>query len=248
MGKVCQDALGWGKYRDTVLVAVADGHGSPACKYSDIGARKGVSSFFDVMLNLAKQFQNNQEEFHAFVSRNRNDVIPQKICGEWQKKTREFHQKSHREEEFSTIYYGTTLLGMMICPSFYFSFQIGDGDILSVTLQGETVHVIRDEKILGTETHSLSSTDAWKNALTAICYVSNPSDCPALFMLSTDGFCNSFVSEKDFLSSGKDYMNLLREYGEGVIKKHLRGWLKETTESGCGDDIALILVANKLLL
>jgi len=79
MGKVCQDALGWGKYRDTVLVAVADGHGSPACKYSDIGARKGVSSFFDVMLNLAKQFQNNQEEFHAFVSRNRNDVIPQNM-------------------------------------------------------------------------------------------------------------------------------------------------------------------------
>jgi serine/threonine protein phosphatase PrpC len=237
----CQDSFYCTDYMGSYIFAVADGHGSANCKYSDVGSNKAVIAFSSVMHNLLEQFEGNQDAFHAYLSRNRNDIIPKKIFLEWEENIKIYHHEVHKDEVLNNVLYGTTLLGLMVCPNFYFAVQIGDGDILAVYNQGNTQLVIESEKILGTETLSLSSKDAWKYFLAEIRYLSDKEEFPALFMLSTDGMSNSFASEDAFLSCGKDYFDLLKKHGRETVEDNLEEWLNEITLNGCGDDIAIIL-------
>ena len=63
-----------------------------------------------------------------------------------------------------------------------------------------------------------------------------------MYLLSTDGFANSFANRTDFLNTCKDYYKLIKQYGIRTIKEQLRGWLAETSELGCGDDITTVFV------
>lgn len=233
------------KDRSLVITAVADGHGSQKCKYSNAGSEKAVNSFFELFENLVLQLDNDYENLYRFISENKDDFIPKKICSLWKEKVEAYHRNNHSNEPFEQIYYGTTLIGIIVCPLFCFSFQIGDGDILIVDSTGLTVRMMDSEKILGNETYSLSSKDAWKFSNTMMKHFQSNDDIPALFMISTDGLSNSFVSETDFLKCGKDYFLLLKEHGVDVVGKNLKTWLNETTVNGCGDDITLVLIVNE---
>lgn len=233
------------KDRSIVIAAVADGHGSPNCRYSCIGSKKAVNAFFDVFEDLTSQLDYDYERLQKYITDTKDDFIPKKICNLWKDKVEEFHRKSHPDEPFEPIYYGTTLIGIIVCPLFCFSFQIGDGDILIVDSTGLTVRMMDSEKILGNETYSLSSKDAWKFSNTMMKHFQSNDDIPALFLISTDGMSNSFVSETDFLKCGKDYFFLLKEHGVEVVKNNLEIWLNETMENGCGDDITLVLIINE---
>ena len=102
--------------------------------------------------------------------------------------------------------------------------------------------VVETEKILGTETHSLSKTDAWRSAVTAVRRRNVELETPYLYMLSTDGFVNSYVSEEDSHKTCRDYYDMIVEHGFDVVCGNLGKWLEETSELGCGDDITLVLV------
>ena len=136
--------------------------------------------------------------------------------------------------------YGTTLLGIVITRGFTFAFQLGDGDISYVDING-VKPVLESEKILGVETHSLSKKDAWKNALTKVINRDTEEKVPFMYMLTTDGMANSFVSEAEFHKTCFEYFEMIREHGYKTVAENLPGWLSETSAMGCGDDISAVI-------
>ena len=129
---------------------------------------------------------------------------------------------------------------MLITDTFVFSFQIGDGDITVIT-NDDISSLVEPEKFLGTETHSLSKADAWRKSVASVRRKDVESDQPYLYMLSTDGFVNSYASDEDFKKTCRDYYNMIGKYGFAAIKGNLAKWLKETSELGCGDDVTVVM-------
>ena len=67
-------------------------------------------------------------------------------------------------------------------------------------------------------------------------------DMPYMYMLSTDGFANSYVSDEEFQKTCREYYNMIGQHGFDAVKENLAKWLKETSEYGCGDDVTAVMV------
>lgn len=252
LGLECQDSF---RIKDVsggaLVLAVADGHGSKSCPYSKTGSSIAVNVFCAVLCDLFSAYAGNLPFLLTYLSREGDTGVAKSIDREWKRRVLQAHAKHKRpvpftpegEKDKAEIYkqYGTTLVGMAITPLFVFSFQIGDGDIAFVQSE-EVKRTIATEKILGTETHSLSKIDAWKKAVSSVMLQPEEVKEPALFLISTDGFSNSFVTEEEYYRSCREYLKMLVQYGPNAIKKNLGGWLEETSHDGCGDDITVLLV------
>ncbi|MCR5107699.1 MAG: protein phosphatase 2C domain-containing protein, partial [Lachnospiraceae bacterium] len=142
-------------------------------------------------------------------------------------------------DEEIIMMYGTTLLGLMITDSYVFSLQIGDGDMIYVDSDTATP-LIDADRLLGIETHSLSSRDAWKNAITGVFNKDINENKPYMYMLSTDGFSNSFANSEAYFKTCREYYDMIGKHGIRVIREHLKDWLTETSTYGCGDDITAV--------
>ncbi|MCD8149056.1 MAG: protein phosphatase 2C domain-containing protein [Clostridiales bacterium] len=230
------------------LLAVADGHGSDACPYSRDGAEIAVEAFCSVMERLVeKNFTENSDKnfFLSYLNRDGSLGVARLVEQEWKQRVWESYLTNHGGQgesdttDRNSVYrlYGSTLLGLLLMEDYLFAFQIGDGDILPV--DADRVQPLTEaDKILGTETHSISSENAWKNAVTS---VRRQEDHPRLYLLSTDGFCNSYPTTESFKETCRDYYNVLREYGFQAVTDNLKDWLTETSDLGSGDDITLLL-------
>lgn len=232
----------------TIVMAAADGHGSNSCPYSDTGSKSAVNVFCDLMKELHSRYAGEHEMLLTYLNREGDTRVAQAIDKEWKRRIYERHRDNKRpmpetedkNKKLLEIYkqYGTTLLGLMITPTFYFAFQLGDGDISYVDNYGFQ-RVIEGDKILGIETHSLSKEDSWRKAITSV-RRRNATEClPAVYMMSTDGFSNSFLDEKEYQKTCVEYFDMLKEHGPKVIAANLREWLNETSAMGCGDDITV---------
>ena len=62
---------------------------------------------------------------------------------------------------------------------------------------------------------------------------------PALILLATDGYANSFVNEAAFLQVGTDILEMIRTEGLETVQENLATWLAEASQDGSGDDITL---------
>ena len=175
----------------------------------------------------------------------------QDVCEEWQARVKQSFYKNKVDGmtdengniKWSSVFslYGTTLLGMLITDSFVFSFQIGDGDI-SVVTKDEVAPIVEPEKFLGTETHSLSKPDAWRKAVASVRRREMEIEEPYMYILSTDGFANSYTSDVEYQKTCKDYLQMIQEHGADTVQANLKNWLTETSELGCGDDITVVMV------
>ena len=251
-GVVCQDSYKQMQIADDViLIAVADGHGSSACPYSKTGSKIATNVFCSIMEDAYHSFAEDMNFFMTYLNREGELKIAQSIDVEWKRRVWKAHLDNKREKPIDengevdkkAVYkqYGTTLLGLMITPSFVFAFQLGDGDILFV--DNKEVHqIVSTDKILGTETHSLSKIDAWKKVTTIIRKRDSVDDLPYLYLISTDGFSNSHKTERDFHITCKEYFKLIGECGFNAVASNLKNWLNETSEHGCGDDITVVMV------
>ena len=247
----CQDSMKKVEFDNgTVILAVADGHGSKSCPYSKSGSSIAVNVFCKVMQELYSGYENNLEMLLTYLNREGDTKIAQDVDEEWKRRVLTAHTKQKREVPLTAegekdkieIYkqYGTTLVGLMITPIFVFAFQIGDGDITYVDNDG-IEEVLVPDKILGTETHSLSKVDSWKKAISAVHRREMADHIPSLFMLSTDGFSNSYKNEDEFKKTCVDYFEMIKQHGCDLIGANLKAWLSETSEQGCGDDITLLM-------
>lgn len=235
------------------IIAVADGHGSSKCPRSDRGSMIAVNTFCAVIKNYLLNYGKEKDgltNLVTFLNREGDMRFAQDICEEWQARVKQSFYKNKDESlvdaqgsiDWKRVYslYGTTLLGMLITDTFVFSFQIGDGDINYITAD-EISPLVEPEKFLGTETHSLSKVDAWRKAVASVRRKNASEDVPYLYMLSTDGFSNSFVSQEEFKKTCREYYEMIDQHGYGSVKDNLEKWLKETSELGCGDDITVVM-------
>ncbi|MCC8045063.1 MAG: protein phosphatase 2C domain-containing protein [Clostridiales bacterium] len=242
-GQPCQDGYMYMEYPDgTTILAVADGHGSKSCPFSGTGARVAVSVFCSVVGKLLDNFAGHPDLLMAYLNREGEIKIAQEIDREWKRRILKIHTESRDQESAQAVcrLYGTTLLGLLLTPQFLFAFQIGDGDIVQIDAAG-AAPVIEAEKFLGTQTNSLCAADAWKKAVTVLHRFEEEETSPVLYLLSTDGFSNSHVSDASFGQTCREYYDTILEYGFDAVAASLKGWLAQTSELGCGDDITVAL-------
>lgn len=237
-----------------VIVAVADGHGSSKCPRSDRGSMIAVNSFYEVVKNYLKIYGEDEEGLSnliTFLNREGDMRFAQDVCEEWQARVKQSFYKNKVEEmsdengkiKWSSVFslYGTTLLGMLITDSFVFSFQIGDGDI-SIVTKTDVSSLVTPEKFLGTETHSLSRPDGWRKAVASVRRREMENEESYMYILSTDGFANSYTSDIEYQKTCKEYMKMIQDHGADTVQENLKNWLTETSELGCGDDITVVMV------
>lgn len=248
--KECQDSLKKiEKDENTVILAVADGHGSESCPYSKTGSYVAVNVFCKILGDYLETYAGAPEMLLTFLKREGDTKVAQAIDAEWKRRILTIHSKCRREiildaegnKDKEAIYkmYGSTLIGLVITKEFLFAFQLGDGDIVKVSEMG-VQNVIDADKILGTETHSLSKAEAWKKAITFIKKQEENEPLPVMYMLSSDGMANSFKNDDEFKKTCSDYFDLLKEHGAKAVSENLKTWLSETSELGCGDDITAL--------
>lgn len=249
-GRECQDSLKKVILDSgAVILAVADGHGSDACPYSKTGSFVAVNVFCKIMGDYLETYVGQEKLLFTFLKRESDTKIAQEIDAEWKRRILRLHNKCKREiplradggKDREAVYrlYGSTLLGLVITEDFLFAFQLGDGDIVKVSEAG-VYSVIEADKILGTETHSLSKAESWKKAITLIRKREENDGKPVMYMLSSDGLSNSYKNEEEFKKTCMDYYILLKEHGAKAVSDQLKIWLQETSEMGCGDDITAL--------
>ena len=253
-GKPLQDSKKIVEISDRIaILAVADGHGSEKCARSDRGSAIAVNAFYAVIKNYLLSYGQDADGMTSlvtFLNREGDTRFAQDVCEEWQARVKQSFYKNKVKEliaddgtiDWKSVYslYGTTLLGMLVTDSFVFSFQIGDGDINLVT-ETDIFPLVEPEKFLGIETHSLSKPDAWRKAVASLRRKNIEDDTPYLYMLSTDGFVNSYASDEEFKKTCREYFNMIGQHGFEAVKDNLAKWLKETSEYGCGDDVTVVM-------
>lgn len=191
MGIECQDSYKKQFCADgTIVMAVADGHGSKQCPFSKTGADIAVNVFCEIMSKYVDNFATDSEKLLTYLNREGDTKVAHAIDTEWKKLVYENHINNKRSipldenntENLQQIYtqYGSTLLGLMLTDEFVFAFQIGDGDIVFTSAEG-IEPVIQGDKILGVETHSLSKIDAWKKAITTVRRIDFQKNCLQCF-------------------------------------------------------------------
>ena len=241
--KICQDYNKIIRTPNYAVIAVADGHGSSSCPYSDEGAKVAANVFCDLMESYCDG--NFGENLREFISQDSEIKIPQKIFAEWKKTILERHEKFNREvvdEEKIFKMYGTTLLGLLMTEEFIFAFQLGDGDIIFVDADN-VESVTNVEKLLGVETHSLSSKDAWRYGAAVVKNIHDEKNF--LYILSTDGVSNSYATQEDFYKACRDYYEIFTSNGGDYVNENLTEWLNEVTTQGSGDDVTAVFAYHK---
>ncbi len=250
-GKECQDSKKSIICADgTIIMAVADGHGSNSCPYSKSGSTIAVNVFCKILKELYDSYADSPEMLLTYLNREGDTKVAYSIDSEWKRRVLKAHSNEKREtprnddgekikEEIYKMY-GSTLVGIMITSSYIFALQLGDGDISYVDNNGFDL-VLQSDKILGTETHSLSKVDSWKKVISVVRRWDCSENLPSVIMLSTDGFSNSYKNETEFQKTCVEYFDMIKEHGADVIAANLEAWLAETSEMGCGDDITLLM-------
>ena len=271
----CQDRKLSRELEDGSLVlSVADGHGSRSCPYSGTGAELAVNTFCKLIEELHSGFQNAGDLLSDYLNHQGSLKFAQTVERAWKEDVQAYHLKvglpmpmtQTGEEDLNALYrlYGTTLLGLLIAPTFVFAFQIGDGDITYVDDGGVQPVVVAD-KLLGVESHSLCSREAWKKAVSTVRFQpweqhfedlktygpdtaastvpfqSWEQHLPCAFLLSTDGLSNSYADDEAFRQTCAQYFEALKTYGPDAVEENLPEWLSETSRLGCGDDTTLLM-------
>jgi serine/threonine protein phosphatase PrpC len=242
----------------TVAVAVvADGHGSPRHFRSQIGSSLAVSTATSTLQVFLRESVANNGQV-PFVPEQVHE-LERKIVSVWLSAVhsdlentpfteaelvaleKEDGPVGRAEVESSPeLAYGATLLAAAATDKFVLYLQLGDGEILSVDAKGTTVRPLPpDDRLIGNQTTSLCQADAWKDFRSA--WVTN-GDLPAMVLLSTDGYANSFRSDDDFLKIGQDYLEIVRQQGITSLAEELPAILTEATQQGSGDDITLAIM------
>ena len=260
-----QDFIDWHQNKDKglpLMLAIADGHGGEKYFRSDIGARLAVQAAAEAMKNFEKGLLNQPLTQSLSAIEAAAEHLPWSIVSRWKElveQDREDHgftpeetEKIEKKENADawkaitanpTLPYGTTLLCVLVTESFILYLQIGDGDVLMVSTSGKVTRPIPDdERLLANETTSLCNPTAVRDFRTYFQRLVDPK--PALILLSTDGYSNSFRNPEGFLKVGMDIWHMIRSDGLQKVEENLEEWLTLATQRGSGDDITLGLLCR----
>lgn len=247
-----------------LVLSIADGHGSEKYFRSHIGSQFAVQAAEEVLHAFVRGLKEQGRPFSEIESMARR-CVPLEIVARWRRLVEDhWYSNPANDQEWRwmikkenadawkaitanhALAYGTTLLAVLVTDAFILYFQIGDGDILTVSTTGEVLEPVpADQRNLANETTSLCNPTAKHDFRIVFQRLVHPK--PALILLSTDGYSNSFESRADFHKVGSDIWHLIRSQGEeGIqqVEKDLEGWLTRTTQVGSGDDITIGLLCR----
>jgi serine/threonine protein phosphatase PrpC len=243
------------------IAAVSDGHGGARHFRSQIGSSLAVSTAVDVLQGFLSQ--------HALdagadgITAENIQVLERKLVDHWTAAVSadlDNHPLTSEElvnlekgdgadsrtalETAPLLAYGATLLVAAATDNLILYLQLGDGEILCVDGKGETTRPLpADARLVANQTTSLCQPDAWREFRAA--WFAAP-ELPALVLLSTDGYANSFRSDDDFLKIGSDYLGIIREQGIATLAEELPEILNEASQQGSGDDITLAILQGDM--
>lgn len=253
-----QDAICWwprAEESQRLVLSVSDGHGASECFRSHIGSRFAVKVAEAVSKSLV--VENLKAPDISTVKSWSEENFPREIVRRWvdvvadgiskapfrrdEMKAVEMKKGVEVRRKVATnplIAYGATVLTVAMTEHYVVYLQLGDGDILVVSEEGEVIRPLpKDERLFANETTSLSLPHAWRDFKVGFKKVINW--FPALILVSTDGYSNSFAEEKEFLKIGPDILDRLRSDGPDMVSANLESWLLDASRKGSGDDITL---------
>ncbi len=253
-GLPLQDAIMSMKDRDFLYVAVADGHGSKLCFRSDVGASLATLSAIDIIKHQARSIsllkstkerelalRNVLQAIGAHWSR---EVMKDLKAKPFQTDELELLSNEHKKRLSTNalLAYGSTLNLVALNRKNIFGFCLGDGDALFKFK--DEIKLLEDKnESIGDATDSICQANSIMNAR-YFDFESKNVDC---FIISTDGYKNSFESSEDFKQVVEDMYNILKSNGAVSIKNSLAKWLDETSIKGSGDDISACFLYNETL-
>ena len=245
-----------------VIVSISDGHGSNKCFRSDRGSRFAVR----IGARLLDELINGRHA--ALPPTEIEDRVRASLPAEFVKRWRaaveaDLKREPFREEEFTRMIekdgerarrlveanpylaYGATSLSFLLTPAYALYLQLGDGEMITVSEQGEIGHPLpEDSRLLANETTSLCLDKAASDFRFAV-HPHTDGDLPALILLTTDGYYNSFSNIAGFHQVGSDLLQMLREEdGFSTVNRSVKGWLEEATAAGSGDDCTLAIICR----
>lgn len=232
------------------MLALADGHGSTKSFRSQCGARLAVLAAQQVCKHLVEFEHLSQCKHWA------EEQLPVAVVRQWQERVERrlarqpftaaelapLNDAARRQlENQPLIAYGSTLLAVIVAPKFILYLQLGDGDLLTMTTEGNIVRPFaKDARLIANETTSLCSEKAWNEM--QICFQPLAGAPPTLILMATDGYANSYRDEESFQQVAREYWELLRGADQAAVKPYLRDWLNDISQHGSGDDISLGLI------
>jgi serine/threonine protein phosphatase PrpC len=253
-----QDAIHWlprSQKGPPLILAVSDGHGSAKSFRSDVGSRLAVEKTTWLIQDLLDG-QPDPQNLSA-VKRTAEDRLPREIVRRWQEAVDDHRRETpftpeeldklkaqrgagavQEVQENPRLAYGATILATLVAQDFFLFLQLGDGDILTVLGDGEVIRPLKeDARLFANETTSLCMEKAWREV--RFRFQARYGPPPAMILISTDGYSNSFVDDAAFRQVGSDILAMMREQGVKAIERDMPAWLCEASEAGSGDDITL---------
>lgn len=243
-----------------VILAIADGHGSEKCFRSHEGSRLAT----EVAVGVLKEFFNSTKDLDtAHTKEVACTKLPKVLEHKWKNSVDEHIQNNpvptaapgehfrggttqHFQDSQKYHPYGSTLLAVLVGETYILYIQLGDGEILTITPDGDVSRPLPDDRhLLANETTSLCLPNS--SGYFRIHFQILSESSPALIMLSTDGYLNSFKSTADFLRAGTDISRMVRSEGLDWVNRNLEKWLQETSLGGSGDDITVGIIENLTL-
>lgn len=254
-----QDAIDWlawyGREQQFVTVAIADGHGNARYFRSDVGAQKAVEVAKALLKDLGRAYCNSrnlaplkemvEQHLPQILVRQWEDAIAAHLASapfteaELSRQSADFRAKLAVNPRLA---YGSTVAATLLTQTFILYVQLGDGDILAIDPGGKATRapLVIDPHLSGDATTSLCLPQAWRYVRTHLQPLADY--LPAMIMLATDGYSNSFATEAGFLKAGQDIFQIVQtqtQQGVQVLRDELDQWLSQTSERGSGDDISV---------
>jgi serine/threonine protein phosphatase PrpC len=248
-----------------IVLSVSDGHGSPKCFRSDRGSQFAVKK----AAYLVSEFLDERRgKAGAAEIESEKDYLAKEFVKRWREAVEaDLKKEPFTEQEFETLEkksdakarklieenpllaYGATSLTVAVEEDFILYLQLGDGDILNVSAAGEVAKPLaEDSRLLANETTSLCLPEAEKDFRFSVRKIS-AAESPAMILLSSDGYLNSFSSEAGFFQAGTDILQMLAaDDGFNAVNDNLKGWLEEATQMGSGDDCTVAIIYRPDLL
>lgn len=217
------------------IVAVADGHGSDKCFRSHVGSQLAVQ----IAVSVLREFAASQAALADAAK------LPAEITRRWRTAVADdlaTNPLSHDYRHEPAVAYGATLVCALLGPDYLLCLQLGDGEILTAARESaEAVQPIAaDPALIANETTSLCQPEAERHFRVRFQTFDGPP--PALILLATDGYPNSFATPEGFRQVATDLLAILDAEGVESVMQSLPGWLEEASQQGSGDDVSVAIL------
>lgn len=218
------------------ILAVSDGHGSDKCFRSHVGSQLAVQAAVSVLREFAASHANEDDAAN----------LPSEIVRRWRAAVSDDCATSPLSDDYRhepVVAYGATLVCVLLGPDYLLCLQLGDGEILTASRDSTEVSqpIAADATLIANETTSLCQPEAEQNFRVRF-QAFDQSQPPALILLATDGYPNSFATPEGFRQVATDLLAILDQDGVESVAAALPGWLEEASQFGSGDDVSVAIL------